>query len=68
VAHVTEAHLDFAMPAARLTRTERFANSLELDINSDAENSTAFDIGFQHQLVDELVGLGLEITEKGDVK
>jgi len=50
-----------------IRHAERFSCHLELDINTDQNFKNGIDRGKLVELYDELVALGVEIAEKGDV-
>ena len=69
--NVIRSHLFAAVPSAnhrlQATADERVACRLEFDINSSAQQTDAFAPDLLPDLFDELVDVGLELSEKGDV-
>lgn len=69
--NVIRSHLVTAVPSARLrfqsAADELVACRMEIDINSEAEHSEPFAAHSLLRLLDELIGIGLELSEYGDV-
>ena len=47
---------------------ELYACRVELDINTDAENRDAIPLQILNDLFTNLIALGLEVAEKGDIQ
>lgn len=53
-----------AMP---VNKAEQYRRRVALDINTAQEQDAEFDASMQSRLIHELLDLGLEISEKGDI-
>jgi hypothetical protein len=65
---ITEAVFRFSSGVPDVKKLHKYLTVLELDINTDADNTDPFTPELQRLLLSELIDLGVEISDKGDVE